>query len=165
MGGVANQRIWAPWRLPYVKDASKDSEAECIFCIKPAEDDDEANLIVHRGERCFVILNLFPYTSGHLMVAPYDHLPALQALEADTVAEMMALAQRAMVVLENKYDPHGYNVGFNQGRVAGAGYEGHIHLHVVPRWAGDTNYMPVLADTRVMPQSLEQSYEALKGAF
>jgi ATP adenylyltransferase len=165
MGGVANQRIWAPWRLPYVKDASKDSEAACIFCIKPAEDDDEANLIVHRGERCFVILNLFPYTSGHLMIAPYDHLPALQALEADTVAEMMALAQRAMVVLENKYDPHGYNVGFNQGRVAGAGYEGHIHLHVVPRWAGDTNYMPVLADTRVMPQSLEQSYEALKGAF
>ena len=165
MRDVANYRIWAPWRLPYVKDASKDSEAACIFCIKPAEDDDEANLIVHRGERCFVILNLFPYTSGHLMIAPYDHLPALQALEADTVAEMMALAQRAMVVLENKYDPHGYNVGFNQGRVAGAGYEGHIHLHVVPRWAGDTNYMPVLADTRVMPQSLEQSYEALKGAF
>jgi ATP adenylyltransferase len=165
MGGVAKQRIWAPWRLPYVKDASKDSEAACIFCIKPAEDDDEANLIVHRGERCFVILNLFPYTSGHLMIAPYDHLPALQELDDDTVAEMMALAQRAMVVLEKKYDPHGYNVGFNQGRVAGAGYEGHIHLHVVPRWAGDTNYMPVLADTRVMPQSLEQSYEALKGEF
>jgi ATP adenylyltransferase len=165
MGGVANQRIWAPWRLPYVKDASKDSEAACIFCIKPGEDDDEANLIVHRGECCFVILNLFPYTSGHLMIAPYDHLPALQELDADTVAELMALAQRAMVVLEKKYDPHGYNVGFNQGRVAGAGYEGHIHLHVVPRWAGDTNFMPVLADTRVMPQSLEQSYEALKGAF
>jgi ATP adenylyltransferase len=162
---VANQRIWAPWRLPYVKDASKDSEAACIFCIKPAEDDDEANLIVHRGERCFVILNLFPYTSGHLMIAPYAHLPALQELDDDTVAEMMALAQRAMIVLEKKYDPHGYNVGFNQGRVAGAGYEGHIHLHVVPRWAGDTNYMPVLADTRVMPQSLEQSYEALKGEF
>jgi ATP adenylyltransferase len=162
---VANQRIWAPWRLPYVTDVSKDSEAACIFCIKPAEDDDEANLIVHRGERCFVILNLFPYTSGHLMIAPYDHLPALQELDDDTVAEMMALAQQAMVVLENKYDPHGYNVGFNQGRVAGAGYEGHIHLHVVPRWAGDTNFMPVLADTRVMPQSLEQSYEALKGAF
>ncbi len=162
---MANQRIWAPWRLPYVKDASKDSEAECIFCIKPAEDDDEANLIVHRGERCFVILNLFPYTNGHLMIAPYDHLPTLRELEADTVAEMMALTQRAMVVLDEKYDPQGYNVGVNQGRVAGAGYEGHIHLHVVPRWAGDTNYMPVLADTRVMPQSLEQSYEALKGAF
>ena len=148
-----------------MKDASKDSEAECIFCAKPAEDDDEANLIVHRGERCFVILNLFPYTNGHLMVAPYEHLATLQELDAETTAEMMALAQRAMVVLDEKYDPHGYNVGVNQGRVAGAGYEGHIHLHVVPRWAGDTNYMPVLADTRVMPQSLEQSYEALKGAF
>jgi ATP adenylyltransferase len=165
MRGVANFRIWAPWRLPYVKDASKDAEAECIFCTKPAEDDDEANLILHRGERCFVILNLFPYTNGHLMIAPYEHLPTLQALVAETTAEMMALAQRAMVVLDEKYSPHGYNVGANQGRVAGAGYEGHIHLHVVPRWAGDTNYMPVLADTRVMPQTLEQSYEALKGTF
>jgi ATP adenylyltransferase len=162
---VANHRIWAPWRLAYVKDASKDSEEACIFCAKPAEDDDRANLIVHRGERCFVILNLFPYTNGHLMIAPYAHLPTLQELGTETTAEMMALAQRAMVVLDEKYDPQGYNVGINQGRVAGAGYEGHIHLHVVPRWAGDTNYMPVLADTRVMPQSLEQSYEALKGAF
>jgi ATP adenylyltransferase len=165
MRGVANFRIWAPWRLPYVRDASKDTESECIFCAKPAEDDDEANLIVARGERCFVILNLFPYTNGHLMVAPFEHLPALQELDADTVAELMALTQRSMTVLDQTYEPHGYNVGVNQGRVAGAGYEGHIHLHVVPRWSGDTNYMPVLADTRVMPQSLEQSYEALKGEF
>ena len=165
MGGVANHRIWAPWRLPYVKDASKDNEAGCIFCIKPAEDDDEKNLIVHRGDRCFVILNLFPYTNGHLMVAPYAHLATLPELDAETVAEMMGLAQRAMTVLDQKYSPQGYNAGVNQGRVAGAGYEGHIHLHVVPRWAGDTNYMPVLADTRVMPQSLEESYEALKGEF
>jgi len=162
---VAKQRIWAPWRLPYVKDASKDSEAACIFCIKPAEDDDEANLIVHRGERCFVILNLFPYTSGHLMIAPYDHLPALQELDDDTVAEMMALAQRAMVVLEKKYEPHGYNVGFNQGRVAGAGYEGHIHLHVVPRWAGDTNFMPVLADVKVLPEHLADSRKRISDAW
>jgi ATP adenylyltransferase len=162
---VARYRIWAPWRLKYVKDASKDSEAECIFCTKPAEDDDEKNLIAHRGERCFVILNLFPYTNGHLMVAPYAHLATLPELDAETVAEMMGLAQRAMVVLGDKYNPQGYNAGLNQGRVAGAGYEGHIHLHVVPRWAGDTNYMPVLADTRVMPQSLEDSYAALKGQF
>ncbi len=162
---MARQRIWAPWRLAYVKDASKDSAEECIFCTKPAEDDDEANLIVHRGERCFVILNLFPYTNGHLMVARYEHLGTLPELDAETIAEMMALAQRAMVVLEEAYEPHGYNVGLNQGRVAGAGVEDHIHLHVVPRWAGDTNYMPVLADTRVMPQSLEQSYETLEGAL
>jgi ATP adenylyltransferase len=162
---VASQRIWAPWRLPYVKGASKDVERECIFCGKPASDDDEANLIVHRGKRCFVILNLFPYTSGHLMVAPYEHLATLTELDPDTVLEMMRLTQRAMGVLERKYEPHGYNVGFNQGRVAGAGVEHHIHMHVVPRWGGDTNFMPVLADTRVMPQTLEESYAALKGSL
>ena len=162
---MANFRIWAPWRLAYVKDASKDIEEECIFCAKPAQDDDEANLIVHRGERSFVILNLFPYTNGHLMVAPYAHLGRLQELGSETLAEMMALAQRSMDRLEQVYDPHGYNVGFNQGRVAGAGVEHHIHMHVVPRWGGDTNFMPVIADTKVMPQSIEQSYEALKGAF
>jgi ATP adenylyltransferase len=162
---VATQRIWAPWRLEYVKDASKDIESECIFCAKPAEGDDEANLIVHRGERCFVILNKFPYTNGHLMVAPYEHTAALQELDADTIAEMMSLAQRGMNALEVSYAPHGYNVGFNQGRVAGAGVEHHIHMHVVPRWGGDTNFMPVLGDTRVMNQTLEDSYETVRKAF
>jgi ATP adenylyltransferase len=162
---VANFRIWAPWRLAYVKDASKDIEEQCIFCAKPQADDDEANLIVHRGERSFVILNLYPYTNGHLMVAPYEHIGRLQQLPPETLTEMMGLAQRAMDRLESVYDPHGYNVGFNQGRVAGAGVEHHIHMHVVPRWAGDNNFMPVIADTKVMPQSIAQSYEALKGAF
>jgi len=162
---VATQRIWAPWRLSYVKDASKDIESECIFCAKPAEGDDEANLIVHRGERCFVILNKFPYTNGHLMVAPYEHTGALQELGAETIAEMMSLAQRAMSALESSYSPHGYNVGFNQGRVAGAGVEHHIHMHVVPRWGGDTNFMPVLGDTRVMNQTLEDSFETVRKAF
>ncbi len=162
---MANYRIWAPWRLEYVKDAAKDNDDECIFCAKPAADDDEANLIVHRGQRCFVILNLFPYTNGHLMVAPYEHVGALQDLDAETVAELMSLAQSAMRRLEQVYSPQGYNVGFNQGRIAGAGFENHIHMHVVPRWGGDTNFMPVLADTRVMPQTLQQSYEALRGGF
>jgi ATP adenylyltransferase len=165
MGRVANYRIWAPWRLAYVKDASKDNAEECIFCAKPAAEDDEENLIVHRGELCFVMLNLFPYTNGHLMIAPYRHVATLPELDADAVAEIMALAQRAMTVLEDEYSPHGYNVGFNQGRVAGAGVEHHIHLHVVPRWGGDTNFMPVLADTRVMPQSLSDSYRPLRGSF
>ena len=162
---MARERIWAPWRLAYVKGASKDEEEGCIFCAKPAAEDDRANLIVHRGERCFVILNLFPYTNGHLMIAPYDHLSSIADLEPQTTAEMMALAQQAIGILDGVYSPHGYNVGFNQGRVAGAGVEHHIHMHVVPRWGGDTNFMPVLADTRVMPQTLEQSYEALAGAF
>jgi ATP adenylyltransferase len=160
---VANFRIWAPWRLAYVKDASKDNEEECIFCAKPAQDDDERNLIVHRGERSFVILNLYPYTNGHLMVAPFEHLARLQDLTPETLAEMMTLAQRAMSRLESVYEPHGYNVGFNQGRIAGAGVEHHIHMHVVPRWAGDNNFMPVIADTKVMPQTIEQSYSVLKG--
>ena len=162
---MANYRIWAPWRLAYVKDASKDQEEECIFCAKPAQDDDRENLIVHRGERCFVLLNIFPYTNGHLMIAPFEHVARLQDLDAETTAEMMSLARQAIGRLEESYQPHGYNVGFNQGRVAGAGFEHHIHMHVVPRWGGDTNFMPVIADTRVMPQSLEESYEALRGGF
>jgi ATP adenylyltransferase len=161
---VANYRIWAPWRLSYVKDAAKDKE-ECIFCAKPAAGDDEASLIVHRGERCFVLLNLFPYTNGHLMVAPYEHIGRLQEMGSEMLGELMSLAQRAMAALDGVYEPHGYNVGFNQGRIAGAGVEHHVHLHVVPRWSGDNNFMPVIADTKVMPQTLEQSYAALREAF
>ena len=162
---VANQRIWAPWRLAYVKDASKDVEEGCIFCAKPAAEDDESNLIVHRGDLCFVILNLFPYTNGHLMIAPYAHHGSIADLDAPTLAEMMALSQRAIGALNDAYAPHGYNVGFNQGRVAGAGVEHHIHMHVVPRWGGDTNFMPVLGDTRVMNQTLEDSFETVRKAF
>jgi ATP adenylyltransferase len=162
---VATQRIWAPWRLEYVKDASKDNESECIFCAALEAGDDEASLIVRRGERCFVILNKFPYTNGHLMVAPYEHIAELQGLDDETMAEIMSLAQSGIAALETSYAPHGYNVGFNQGRVAGAGVEHHIHMHVVPRWGGDTNFMPVLGDTRVMNQTLEDSYETLRGAW
>ena len=165
MPRVATQRIWAPWRLEYVKDASKDKESECIFCAALEAGDDEANLIVERGERCFVILNKFPYTNGHLMIAPYEHVAELQDLDEETVAEVMSLAQRGIAALQQSYAPHGYNVGFNQGRVAGAGVEHHIHMHVVPRWGGDTNFMPVLGDTRVMNQTLEDSYATLKGAW
>jgi ATP adenylyltransferase len=163
---VATQRIWAPWRLEYVKDASKDNESQCIFCAALApEDDDEANLIVNRGKTCFVILNKFPYTNGHLMVAPYEHVATLQALDDEATAEMMSLVRRGMTALESSYAPHGYNVGVNQGRVAGAGVEHHIHMHVVPRWGGDTNFMPVLGDTRVMNQTLEDSYATMREAF
>jgi ATP adenylyltransferase len=160
---MANQRIWAPWRLRYVKNAK--TSTECVFCAKPGAGDDRENLIVHRGERAFVILNLFPYTNGHLMIAPFEHVGRLQDVDPEVVAEMMDLAKLAMSRIEAVYDPEGFNIGVNQGRVAGAGVEGHIHLHVVPRWAGDNNYMPVLADTRVMPQSLEESYDALEGGF
>jgi ATP adenylyltransferase len=167
MGRVANQRIWAPWRLKYVKHAKEDADGSCIFCsfAGEGEDRDQANLIVHRGETCFVILNKFPYTNGHLMVAPYEHIGSLPEVPADTSAEMMALVNRGMTALQEIYEPQGFNVGVNQGRVAGAGVEHHIHMHVVPRWGGDNNFMPVLADTRVMPQSLEESYAALAESF
>jgi ATP adenylyltransferase len=160
---MANHRIWAPWRLRYVSNARK--QDDCVFCVKPEEGDDREALIVHRGERCYVILNLYPYTSGHLMVAPFEHVGGLQDIEPSVTAEMMDLAQQAIRRMEDVYRPEGFNLGVNQGRVAGAGVEGHIHLHVVPRWAGDNNYMPVIADTRVMPQSLEESYDALQGGF
>jgi ATP adenylyltransferase len=157
------ERIWAPWRLEYVKGAAKESNDECIFCAKPQAGEDAESLIIHRGEHCFAMLNLYPYTNGHLMVAPYDHVGRIEEIPAATVAEMMALAQRAITVLQDEYEPHGFNVGFNQGRVAGAGVEHHIHMHVVPRWGGDNNFMPVISDVRVMPQTLEQSFEALNG--
>src|SRR5690348_7054117 len=160
---MANHRIWAPWRLRYVSKANQ--QTECVFCAKPGEGDDRKALIVHRGERCYVILNLYPYTSGHLMVAPFEHVGRMQDIDPETTAEMMDLAQQAIRKMDQVYSPEGFNLGVNQGRVAGAGVEGHIHLHVVPRWAGDNNYMPVVADTRVMPQSLEETYDALEGGF
>lgn len=162
---MTSNRIWAPWRLEYVKDASKDLEEACVFCAKPDLGDDETALIVHRGQSCFVILNLYPYTNGHLMVTPFEHCGRLQELPAETTSEMLELSKKAMDRLEEVYRPHGFNIGFNQGRAAGAGVEHHIHMHVVPRWGGDTNFMPVIADHRVMPQSLEDSYRALVGAF
>jgi len=162
---MTENRIWAPWRLRYVKDADKDNEDQCVFCAKPALGDDETALIVHRGENCFVILNLYPYTNGHLMVSPYEHVGRIQEIPDETTTEMLGLAKVAMNRLEDVYRPQGFNVGFNQGKAAGAGVEHHIHMHVVPRWSGDTNFMPVIADHRVMPQSLEDSYMALRQAW
>lgn len=159
---MANQRIWAPWRLPYIKS---DKTGECIFCTKPALQDDGSGLIVHRGKRCFVMLNAFPYTNGHVMVAPLEHTSDLHGLDEETSLELMTLTQRSLRVLESAYEPDGYNVGLNLGTVAGAGLADHVHLHVVPRWAGDTNFMPVLGDTRVLPEYLEDTYRTLAQGF
>jgi len=156
------KQLWAPWRLEYIKQA--DEQPGCVFCDAAAGDDEE-RLVVHRGERAFVLVNKYPYSSGHLMVAPFRHLGELAELTDDEALEVHRLATQGLTALGDVYGPEGFNLGWNLGRVAGAGVVDHVHLHVVPRWAGDTNYMPVLGDTRVMPQSLEQSYEALKGAF
>lgn len=137
----------------------------CIFCDKPAAANDEENLIVHRGRLCYVLLNLFPYTNGHLMVAPYAHVAELDELAAEAAAEMMTLGQASVRHLKSVYKPHGLNLGMNLGECAGAGVAGHLHLHVLPRWVGDANFMTVVGETRVMPEELSESYRRLKQAF
>jgi ATP adenylyltransferase len=138
---------------------------ECIFCTKPRLGDDVSAHIVDRGRRSFTMLNAYPYNNGHVMVAPYDHLPSIEDLEVDVLSEVMQLARRAMGALRDAYGPDGFNLGINQGKIAGAGFDDHVHLHVVPRWGGDTNYMPVIGSTRVLPESLSASYEALRASL
>ena len=159
---MANHRLWAPWRLQYLKGDKSD---DCIFCSKPALGDDERALIVHRGDACYVILNAFPYTNGHVMVAPFAHVADLRGLDDDAAAELVALTQRSLDAVESVYGPDGFNLGVNLGDVAGAGFAGHVHQHVVPRWKGDTNFMPVVGDTRVMPETLPDSWRKLRAAF
>jgi ATP adenylyltransferase len=127
--------------------------------------DDEANLVVHRGRRCFLLLNAFPYTSGHVMIAPFEHVPSIEALDPPALTELMTLSQRALAALRETYRPEGFNLGINQGKVAGAGIEDHVHLHVVPRWGGDTNFMTAVGDARVLPQTLEDSWAELRERF
>ena len=159
---MANHRLWAPWRLQYLKGDKSD---DCIFCSKPALDDDERALIVHRGDACYVILNAFPYTNGHVMVAPFEHVADLRGLDDTAAGELVALTQRSLDAVESVYGPDGFNLGVNLGEVAGAGFAGHMHQHVVPRWKGDTNFMPVVGDTRVMPETLPDSWRKLRDAF
>ena len=149
--------LWAPWRLEYVQHA--DEEPGCIFC-EPDE-----SLLVHRAERAIVLLNKFPYSSGHLLVAPTRHTGDFGSLDADEAAEIHRLASSGMGALAQEYDPQGFNLGWNLGRVAGAGIVDHVHLHVVPRWAGDTNFMPVLADVKVLPEHLAETRRRLAEAW
>ena len=155
-------RLWAPWRLEYVQGA--DEIEGCVFC-HAAEGDDEEQLVVHRGERAFVLLNKFPYTSGHLMVAPSRHGAGFADLDEAEALEVHRLATEGIAALTAVFRPEGFNVGWNLGRVAGAGIVDHAHLHVVPRWGGDTNFMPVLADVRVIPEHLVETRRKLASAW
>lgn len=137
----------------------------CIFCKALAQKDGPKNLIITRGKYTFVILNKYPYTSGHLMVAPYDHKPSIEDLDASTRAEMMELVSQAIIVLKNTYKPQAFNVGANIGEAAGAGEPNHVHMHIVPRWMGDTNFMSTLAGTRVLPEELDVTYRRIKAGF
>jgi ATP adenylyltransferase len=160
---VAEERLWAPWRLDYIRGPGAD---ECIFCRAVADESgDERSHVIHRGQRCFVMLNAYPYTSGHLMVSPYEHVPSIEELDEHALTELMTLGQRALAALRANYGPEGFNLGINQGKVAGAGIEDHVHLHVVPRWGGDTNFMSAVAETRVLPQALDESWSELRERF
>jgi ATP adenylyltransferase len=149
--------------MPYIENHEK--EDGCVFCIAQAKADDAENLIAFRGKLAYVILNRFPYTSGHLMVIPFAHVPILEELDPETRAEMMELTSHCMTVLRKIYKPHGFNVGANIGEAAGAGVLGHVHIHIVPRWAGDTNFMSAVGETRVLPESLEDTYHRVQRAF
>ncbi|RPJ22711.1 MAG: HIT domain-containing protein [Chloroflexi bacterium] len=155
--------IWSPWRMEYIENNNK--EEDCIFCIAQEKEDSAENLIAFRGERAYVILNRYPYTSGHLMVVPFDHKPNLEELDPQTRAEMMELSTRCMTVLRKIYVPQAFNMGANIGEAAGAGVKSHVHLHVVPRWAGDTNFMSAVGATRVLPELLEDTYQRVKNGF
>ena len=153
--------LWAPWRVTYINSREKKPDA-CIFCDKAAQHQDDENLIVYRGPGCFVLLNLFPYNNGHLMIAPYAHVPSIEDLDTAQLSEVMVTAQKALAALRGAMHPHGFNMGINQGLVAGAGIADHVHFHIVPRWEGDTNFMPVLADTKVMPDFLRNTLRQIR---
>jgi ATP adenylyltransferase len=153
------KQLWAPWRLEYIKSA--DEQTDCLFCAAATGDEVE-RLVVHRGTRALVLLNKFPYSSGHFMVAPIRHVGEFGELDDEELVELHRLASAGMGALAEAYAPQGYNVGWNLGRIAGAGILDHVHLHVVPRWAGDTNFMPVLADVKVVPEHLEETRRRLR---
>jgi ATP adenylyltransferase len=156
------EHIWAPWRIRYIEQAKAEG---CFLCEKPKEKKDSQNYILHRGKHNFIVLNSYPYNPGHIMVAPYRHIDSPEKLIEEELLEHYELVRKSLGVLREVFKPGGFNVGMNLGRVAGAGVEDHIHTHVVPRWAGDTNFMPVIDDVRIIPQALADTYQKLEGRF
>jgi ATP adenylyltransferase len=160
------KKLFSPWRSAYIETFKVPKKSRgCLFCRIARTRSDEANLVVFRGRHNFVVLNLFPYNSGHLMVVPYRHARALERIPEVELSEALDLVKRSIAALTKTSRPHGYNVGLNIGRVAGAGIESHVHFHVVPRWNGDTNFMPVLGETKVISEDLKQTWSQLRGRF
>ncbi|MCF8884885.1 MAG: HIT domain-containing protein [Nitrososphaerota archaeon] len=153
--------LWAPWRMKYIKEVDKAKKDECIFCKSIMENRDRENLVLYRGKFNFIILNKYPYNNGHLMIAPYKHTGKVEDLTREELCELMELIVKSVQVLGSEYNPNGWNIGANIGRAAGAGIEDHIHFHVVPRWIGDTSFMTVIGDTKVIPELPEETYEKL----
>jgi ATP adenylyltransferase len=162
-------RLWSPWRYDYIKSGSSDEKDElpsCVFCaLLEKEGDDESKFILHRAAHNFIVLNIYPYISGHLMIVPYAHLAELAAAPKETTDELMDLTKRSQSVLNEVYLPHGFNLGMNLGRAAGAGVAGHFHMHIMPRWTGDANFMSTIGETRVIPEDLTTTYRKLHGRF
>jgi ATP adenylyltransferase len=161
-------RLYTPWRFDYIKGASGEKTgtgSACVFCSIAGREDDENTFILHRAGRNFVVLNIYPYTSGHLMIVPFEHTADFAALAKETSDELMDLAKRAQALLQETYHPHGFNLGMNLGGAAGAGVSDHLHLHVLPRWSGDANFMTTVGETRVIPEDLRATYERLRGRF
>ena len=156
---LAMDYLWTPWRYAYVSTAEK--ATGCVFCNAVAANDDEKTLIIYRGKLCFVILNAYPYTPGHVMIVPYAHLDELRKLPAEAASEMMTLSQRMESLLRELYHPDGINLGMNIGKAAGAGIAGHIHMHVLPRWVADANFMSVVGETRILPETLEETWKRM----
>jgi ATP adenylyltransferase len=164
-GRFAMDYLWTPWRYQYMAQVTSGKQPECIFCDAAARKDDENTLIVFRGEKVFIILNRFPYTSGHVMIIPYAHVAELNLCDRGALDEMMHLAQRIEKAFQANYKPDGMNLGMNLGRAAGAGVAGHLHLHALPRWFGDSNFMTVVGETRVHPEELSVTYQRLRKAL
>ena len=156
------KQLWAPWRMEYVNSEKSD---ECIFCSLSKESNDTKNYILYRGQSVFIIMNIFPYNSAHLMVSPFQHIGCLTKLNAAESKEMNQLTHRCIEILRAAINPEGFNIGYNIGKAGGAGYDEHIHCHIVPRWIGDTNFMPVLAETKVHPEHLKATYNKLLPYF
>jgi len=160
------QRLWSPWRYEYIAAGGKRSEAQCVFCsIRDDPENDEINFVLHRGEHNFVVLNIYPYISGHLLIVPYEHVGDLDRASKETTDDLMDLTKRSQSALRDAYGAPGFNIGMNLGSAAGAGIADHIHIHIMPRWAGDTNFMSTVGETRVIPEDLRTTYEKLRGRF
>ncbi|MBI1820366.1 MAG: HIT domain-containing protein [Nitrospirae bacterium] len=156
------KQLWAPWRMTFIKSQKTD---ECIFCVKPKESKDLDNFILFKNKRSFVMMNIYPYNHAHLLVCPYDHVNGLDLLSKETAAEMMETVQLSISALKQAFHPDGFNIGVNMGKAAGAGIEDHVHIHIVPRWTGDTNFMPLLAEVKAMPEHLELTYRKILPFF
>jgi ATP adenylyltransferase len=161
-------RLWSPWRYEYIAsgDAANPESSGCIFCkLRDDLDKDEANFVIHRASHNFIVLNIYPYISGHLLIVPYRHIGELDAATKETTDELMDLTKRSQTALRDAYQPTGFNIGMNLGRSAGAGIVDHIHIHILPRWTGDTNFMSTVGNTRVIPEDLSTTYEKLRTRF